>query len=332
LGDVLSQSQIDELLKSMSGGSAPAPKKEEGPKYKAYDFKSPKKFTKDDIKIIHDVFDVYSRLVSSYLTVETRLNCQVKVLSIEEQRYFEFSNALEDYTMMGSIAIAVKDDDIADTVCLMQFSNTITLSIIDRLLGGFGSYLDLNRDFTEIEIMIIRRVMVKMSGLLREAWSDYIEVEPSLMGVETNSRINKSISADDIIVLVTLELEMNTTKNIITLSIPAVSMSEMMGKFSNRSKRSGKLFDPGKEVELRRSLLNRVSNSSLKLNALMGKTTIELGDLITLHPNDIIPLDMQIDENVSVLINDKVWYEAKLGTLNNKKALKIVELNKHQMR
>lgn len=314
------------------GGGVTESSKDESPKYKSYDFKSPKKFTKDDIKVIHDVFDVYSRLVSSYLTGETRLFAQVKVLSIEEQRYFEFSNALEDYTMMGSINISVNDEDIDDTVAMLQFSNSITLSIIDRLLGGPGDFIDINRDFTEIEVSIIKRVMQKMIGLLKDAWSDYMDATTSLTGVETNSRLNKVISADEIIVLVTLELEMNGAKNIITLSIPAVSMSEMLVKFSNRSRRLAKHYNPNTETELRRSLLNRVSQSQLKLSAVLCKTQIELGDLLMLQPNDIIPLEMGIEENIKVEVNELPWYEAKLGVLNNRKALKLVSMNKQQMR
>lgn len=334
MGDVLSQNQIDELLKSMSGGGGapPPPKKEEGPKYKTYDFKSPKKFTKDDIKVIHDVFDVYSRLVSSYLTGETRLYAQAKVLSIEEQRYYEFSNALEDYTMMGSINVTVKDEDIDDTVAMLQFSNSISVSIIDRLLGGTGDYIEINRDFTEIEVNIIRRVMQKMTGLLQEAWNDYIDTDTKLSGIETNSRLNKVISADEIIVLITLELDIDGAKNIITLSFPAVNMAEIVVKFSNRSRRSAKHFNPNTETELRRSLLNRVSQSQLTLNAILNRTQIELGDLLMLQPSDIIPLDMNIGENIKVEINETPWYEAKLGTLNNRKALKLVDLHKQQMR
>lgn len=334
MGDVLSQNQIDELLKSMAGGASapPPPKKEQGPKYKIYDFKSPKKFTKDDIKVIHDVFDVYSRLISSYLTGETRLYAQAKVLSVEEQRYFEFSNALEDYTMMGSLNITVNDEDIDDTVAMMQFSNSISLSIIDRLLGGTGSFVDVNRDFTEIEINLIKRVMQKMTGLLQEAWNDYIDTDTKLTGIETNSRLNKVISADEIIVLITLELDINGTKNIITLSFPAVNMAEIVVKFSNRSRRSAKHFNPNTEMELRKSLLNRVSQSQLTLNAVLNRTQIELGDLLMLRTSDVIPLDMSIGDNIRVEINEIPWYEAKLGTLNNRKALKLVDLNKQQMR
>ena len=69
MADVLSQSQIDMLLNSMRGGDAEADKKEvkEEKKYKSYDFYSPKKFTKDKLKILKGIYDNYCRIIVSQL-------------------------------------------------------------------------------------------------------------------------------------------------------------------------------------------------------------------------------------------------------------------------
>ena len=54
----------------------------------------------------------YSRHLSSYITGLLRLYCKVSLASIEEQKYFEFSNALPDYTIMGIVDLGIEDDDI----------------------------------------------------------------------------------------------------------------------------------------------------------------------------------------------------------------------------
>lgn len=53
MADVLSQGQIDALLNSMQNAEA-KPAKEEKPKenYRKYDFYSPKKYTKDRLKML----------------------------------------------------------------------------------------------------------------------------------------------------------------------------------------------------------------------------------------------------------------------------------------
>ena len=67
MADILSQSQIDELLNSFSEVGTKAFEEieadEKGKKAKSYDFKTPKKFTKEKLKVIDGIFDNYSRLL-----------------------------------------------------------------------------------------------------------------------------------------------------------------------------------------------------------------------------------------------------------------------------
>ena len=46
-------------------------------------------------------------------------------------------------------------------------------------------------------------------------------------------------------------------------------------------------------------------------------------DVLTMQVNDVIPLNMSIDSNVTVKIGSNVWFDGKLGIKNNKKAVKI---------
>ena len=92
MADVLSQQQIDELLNSFSTQGAKAfdeiEEENNDKKIKNYDFKMPKKFTKEKLKVIDSIFENYSRVLSSYLTGLMRIYCKVEVLQIEEQRYY----------------------------------------------------------------------------------------------------------------------------------------------------------------------------------------------------------------------------------------------------
>ena len=106
MADVLSQSQIDALLNSFSSEGTKAfdeIEEHKEQKIKNYDFKMPKKFTKEQLKVIDGIFEQYSRVLSSYLTGLMRIFCKVEVLQIEEQLYYEFNNALPDYVMMSMV-------------------------------------------------------------------------------------------------------------------------------------------------------------------------------------------------------------------------------------
>ena len=99
MAEVLSQSQIDALLSAARSGemdlSASSEKKAEK-KYRKYDFYSPRKFTKDRLKMISGVFENYTRIINSRINGLLHTTCEIAVESVEEQRYYEFSNALSE--------------------------------------------------------------------------------------------------------------------------------------------------------------------------------------------------------------------------------------------
>ncbi|MBP1590972.1 MAG: flagellar motor switch protein FliM [Oscillospiraceae bacterium] len=330
MADALSQHQIDELFESLNNkdddDESDVKKKEK--RIKNYNFKMPQKFTKEDLKLIRDIYEQYSRLIASYITGITRLYCHAKVLHVEEQKYYEFNNSLEDYVMMGVVGLHFENSDIMDAECTIQFSNAITFSLIDRLMGGPGNAFEISRDFTEIEVSVIRTILEKMAVFLQEAWSGYIEISPTLSRIETNARLTKSIAPDEVIVIATLEIELNKRKSLMTISIPAINMEEIMTNFSQRytSEASRRVVDDEKRQEQRSSILKGVKSSTLTMTTVLAETQIDLSDILSLRVNDIIPLDVPITQNAKVKINNVQWFTAKPGISNNKKAIKIIDI------
>jgi len=332
LADVLSQKQIDELLNSFNtqGSKAFEEIEEQGSekKIKNYDFKSPKKFTKEQLKVIDSIFENYSRVLSSYLTGLMRLYCRVEVMQIEEQRYYEFNNALPDYVMMSLVNMGVHDEDVMETNCIMQISNPITFTVIDRLMGGLGTYSEMNRDFTEIEITLMQSIMEKMASSLKSAWSQYIDMDPVMTAIETNSRVMQSIPPDEIIILVSLEIEIKDVKNIMSFCIPAMNLESIMNKFGDRWAKSSVKENNKKETERRRNIMDSLSNSDIDVKAILCDTQVDLYDILTLQVDDIIPLNIPIDKNIQLKIGGNLWYDGKLGILSGKKAVKIDNIYK----
>ena len=332
LADVLSQKQIDELLNSFNtqGSKAFEEIEEQGSekKVKSYDFKTPKKFTKEQLKVIDSIFENYSRVLSSYLTGLMRLYCRVEVMQIEEQRYYEFNNALPDYVMMSLVNMGVHDEDVMETNCIMQISNPITFTIIDRLMGGLGTYSEVNRDFTEIEMTLMQGIMEKMAQSLKSAWIQYIDLDPVMTAIETNSRVMQSIPPDEVIILVSLEIEIKDDKNIMSFCIPAMNLESIMNKFGDRWARPTQRQDPKKDMERRRNIMGALSDSNIDVKAILCDTQVDLYDILTLQVDDIIPLNVPITRIVELKIGDSVWYDGKLGVLGNKKAVKIDNIYK----
>ena len=68
MAEVLSQSQIDALLNAARNGEMDLAAKAESSsekKYRKYDFYSPRKFTKDRLKMLSGIFENYTRIINS---------------------------------------------------------------------------------------------------------------------------------------------------------------------------------------------------------------------------------------------------------------------------
>ena len=105
MADVLSQSQIDALLKSMQPGNSAEPEvnakvekkaETEEIKYSKYDFYSPRKFTKDKMKILTSVFENYARIITSQVNGVFRVMTDITVMEVQERRYYEYVNSLNE--------------------------------------------------------------------------------------------------------------------------------------------------------------------------------------------------------------------------------------------
>lgn len=323
MADVLTQAQIDEMLKSVANGAEPIISQKEETTVKEYDFRAPKKFTKEQIKVLESIFENYARLMSSYLTGMLRLYCRVSLVNIEEQRYSEFNNALPDYVMMGMVDLGIKNDEISETDVIIQVSNAVTYTMIDRLLGGKGEYSDTSRDFTEIEITIMSDIMKSFAELLKEPWLTHIDLEPRLIGIETNSRVVQTIGHEDTVIIVALEVEINNTRSVISVCIPAINLDEIMSKFISRYTGSKRKTDERRETERRDSIMFGISSTELEVKAILGSINLDMYEVLTLQVNDVIPLNKKISENIQVRVGNRDWCDGKLGTYNNKKAIMI---------
>lgn len=82
MAEVLSQSQIDALLNAARNGEMDLAAKAESSsekKYRKYDFYSPRKFTKDRLKMLSGIFENYTRIINSRINGLLHTTCEIEV-------------------------------------------------------------------------------------------------------------------------------------------------------------------------------------------------------------------------------------------------------------
>ncbi|MEA4892911.1 MAG: flagellar motor switch protein FliM [Peptococcaceae bacterium] len=325
MAEALSQNQIDELLKRMKSGDMDD--KEAGQvksKEKEYDFSSPKKFTKDQLNSLSNLYENFSRVISSYFTSILRSVCEINVVQIEEQRYYEFNNALPDKALVGMLSFKPESAQYDETTLMLDLSTSFGYLVVDRLMGGTGEVYAPDRDYSEIELAVLKSVFENIAKYLREAWANYFPVGTALRSIETNGRLLQAFSPQDIVVIVTLEIKEESFVGTANLCMPAENLEEVINSFSLKYSRSVKQQDPEKEKVKRDVVMDYLKHSDLEPEAILDDCQMSLGDIVQLQVHDVIALNKRIEENILVNVEGLPWYTARLGELDKKKALKIV--------
>ena len=326
--EVLSQSQIDDLLNSLTAGDMDIEKTrdESSKKIKEYDFRTPKRFTKEQLKIVSSVYENYSRLLSSYLTSMLRLFVNVECVHIEEQRYSEFNNALPDSVMTGVGELRFSGSSEENNTLIMDVSKPVVFAIIERLLGGTGDGLDMDREFTEIELSLMENVFRGVFPQMSDSWYNYYEMDVLYRKAETNARLIQSISADETVVILMLDVAIKEISGTITICVPAVCLEDVIKKIDSQYMRNLKRINSAGDKERRELVMQYLQDSELELRCVIGKTNVSLGDILYLNVGDVLRLDKPVSAPVDLCVGESPWFRGKMGIQRNKRAFQATEV------
>ena len=164
MGEVLSQEEIDSLLSALSSGEVDVEDMQvkEEKQVKNYDFKRPAKFSKEHLRTLELIFEHYGRLLSTNLPAYLRKNVQVSVVTSEAITFNEFTNSLSNPVILGIVNFQPLKGNI-----IIDLASNVGYAILDRMLGGQGRAIEKMRDFSEIELNILDKIMSTCTQLLR---------------------------------------------------------------------------------------------------------------------------------------------------------------------
>lgn len=323
MAEILSQSQIDELLNNLSSGDVTIQELEVSEKkVKEYDFRSPKKITKETIKLLKGIYENYCRMLTSRLTSMLRLMCDVTVEQVEESIFHEYNNALDDYVLMGLIDVTYPDNESSDSQILMEVSKPLSFIIIDRLLGGSGEEYSHIRDYTDIELSLLSNMLKQLVKPMGSTWESTVEMKTDLTKIETNSRFLQSINYNDTVVIVVLNVTLNQSSGKITVCVPSTIIDEIHKKASLFSKNSNKKSDQSIE-EQKAAIMDSLKSSNLTITGVLGNVNATLHDVVNIQVGDLIILDKNVSSDIDINVDGEKWFEGKWGTKKNKGVIKI---------
>ncbi len=322
MAEVLSQSQIDALLHAVQSGEKDLnePAEEQEKKYRKYDFSSPRKFTKDRIKMLNSIFDTYSRIINSRLNARLRANCEITVESIEEQRYYEFSNALTEGDVLALVNMTVKNK-AQDVPLLLYLSTPTALSMMDRLMGGEGeadASLPADYTYTDIELQLYEDIVSDLVSVMGGSWESYIPIEFAYSKTDVNPTLSQIIGLDETVIIVDMKMQFTNITGRMSICLPGEVLANIFAEIS-RENPVRKLTAEDKSEEI----FDKLRDSSLEIVSILGETRLSLSDVYHLNVGDVIDLGCPKDSSVYLDIGGYHWFTGKVGTHKKNMAVKI---------
>ncbi|MBP7402119.1 MAG: flagellar motor switch protein FliM [Clostridia bacterium] len=322
MADILSQNEIDQLLQALNDGDADALLGESAVelRIKPYDFRTANRIPRDQIKTLHIIYENFARLLSTYLTGTLGTMCETNVAFIEEQTYFEFSNSVPPNSILAILGMQPLESPV-----LLRVSPELSYMILECLLGGMDMASEIHRNFTEIDLVILEKIIHQILPLCDESWEKVLSVNTRLDGIETSVQFAQIVPPNETIAIVTIGVQIGGTEGLINICIPQMALEPIAKILSTRLLNSGR---PAKaDDSYQETMLHMLQTTPIPLKAILAETTIQVSDLVGLQVGDVIQLEARPGDPVKVDIGHIPRILGALGTHSSHLAVQITDIH-----
>ncbi|SFQ97165.1 flagellar motor switch protein FliM [Desulfoscipio geothermicus] len=321
--EILSQGEIDSLLQALNTGSIPVQEIEttgEMAKVKSYDFRRPNKFSKEHLRTLEMLHQHYARHLSSFLSGYLRTNINIELASVSQIIFDEFIRSIPTPTILTVFDLLPLNGS-----AIMEANTGFIFPIIDLLFGGNGSTGDLNRELTDIETQVTKKIVARMLEYLVPTWQDIFEIKPEVRSIETNPRLQQLYSPNEVVALLTFTVTLGENdQGMINLCLPYIMLDPVIAKLSVRQQFI-RQFSSTQEDNTK-NIAYWLNRCEVDITAVLGDAGITVEDFLQIQQGDVIVLDKNINSDLDVLVGDNLKFGAQVGAVGDNLAIQIVSL------
>lgn len=285
--------------------------------YKLYNFRRPDKFSKDHLRALQDVHREFSRQISLVLTAYLRMHIEIDVVSTDQLTYDEFMRS-----MPSPITIGIFELNPLPGQILLGVSFEVLSCIVDRMLGGIGLSENRQRELTDIEEALAKKVIERTVKTLESAWSTIVPVQAEVVGLDNSYQMIQVATSGEIVALITFEVQIaGKYFGLISLCFPYPVLENVLGHLSTQHIFQTKGI--AATTEERQKMIQKLNTSKVDLSVLLGACDITLEDFLDVKEGDILKLDNKLEEDLVVKVNEEKKFFARPGTLKNNISVKV---------
>ncbi len=321
MSQVLSQDEVDSLLKDISGASDDD---FDMPDMDAdavipYDLTSQDRIIRGRMPTLEIIHDRFVRMFRLTLSSALRKVVDISVRSTELIKFGEF---LKTLPVPSSLNLFRMNPLRGNAILVLE--TRLVFTLIDIFFGGTGE-LEVKaegRDFTAIEQKMVKRVVISALEDLQNAWKPVFPLQVAYTRTEINPQFVAIVPHSEVVVVVTFDVEMGKAPMMLTICIPYSMVEPIRGKLD-----SGFQSDQNEEDHVwGKRFRDNLAEAKINMLVELGRTEITVDNFLKLQPGDIINLDHESNKPLDILVEGVVKYRGFQGSYKGKQAIKVSEL------
>jgi len=235
---ILSQNEIDALLAAVNDGELDLEEeKKEGEEVEEaaaaavkYDLLSQDRIIRGRMPTLDIINDRFARQFRITLSNSLRKILQVNVESTSLMKYGEFLN----YLPIPSCLNIVRFHPLRGS-CILAVETKLVFAFLNNWFGGSTNAQERveGRDFTSIELMIVRKVVTLVMDDLERAWQPVFPIRGEYVRTEINPQFLAVVAPSDVVVLTSFEIEIDNMRGTVQVVIPYSTVEPIRGHLSS---------------------------------------------------------------------------------------------------
>lgn len=312
---LLTEEELAALLDpSAEAGAAVSAEKRQ--KIVPYNFRRPDRLSKEQVRSLYLLHDIFSHSLSSNLPIFLRTISEITLISVEQQAYVEYLYGLPEPTAISTLSMWPLPG-----VAVLELNPSIAFPVIDRMLGGLGQPLREQRAITDIEQKILEGFLKIVTDDLRETWKPLIDLDLQVVGRETRPQLLQIVAPNEVVISIVFHVRVGDARGMMSLCIPALVLEPIIEKFNQSS------YSRSREVPLKqtRAILHTLSQVDFPIAVELRSTTAAMNDLLSITPGDVLRLDHRADQPVEVSVGGALKFYGELASSNGHTAVFLKE-------
>lgn len=329
MGQILSQEEVDALLKGVVGGEIETetaiPDLGGDGDYHRYDFAAQDKVIRGRMPSLDAINDRFARFFRITLSSMLRRMIDVTPVSLDT---LKFGNFMRSLPVPSSIHI-IRVDPLRGNA-LVVLETKLVFALIDSFFGGrgAGAMKVEGREFTPIEQRMLYKVVSAAVKELENSWQPVYELNFSYVRGEMNPQFAGIIPNDDVLIVVQFDVEMEEMSGNVMICIPYMLIEPIRDRLYAS-------FHTEEKASVDTAWVNRFKHELMgvyvDLSVELGKTSITSRDLVSLKTGDVLVLDKDISDTLTVMVEDLPKYYARPGKIKDNMAIDVVGLFDRQL-